>query len=368
MKFISLTEHFRSSASLAERAIGKSMNLPILSHFLLQAEKNRILLSATNLEIALTTSFAGKIDETGAITIPARVILDFLSQIGEEKIEVSVAAHSLKLNAGGYKAAFQGLDPEEFPIIPKIQTDNQITLTNDKLRQALGQVINAANFGQARPELAGVNLNYEPGGNLKLVATDSFRLAEKTIGPQDFSASSQKFSAFIPIRTAQEVLRIVQERGGEVKIGIDPNQVLFSWEDIDFISRLLENDFPEYHSIIPKNYLAEALVPRKKFIEALKVSGVFSSKINEVHISLQPPDRIVIKSANAAIGENEAVVPCQIKGETADLAFNYKFLIDGLENVWQDTVFFGVNQENSPAVIKGKDDPAYFYLLMPIRI
>jgi len=368
MKFISLTEHFRTSASLAERAVGKAVNLPILGHFLIRAEKNRVFLSATNLEIALTTSFAGKIEETGAITIPAKTILDFLSQIGEEKVEVSASANSLKFNAGAYKATFQGLDPEEFPIIPKIQGQNQITLASGKLRQALGQVINAASYGQTRPELAGVNLTYEPEGILKFVSTDSFRLAEKTINSQDFSSTGQKFSALMPIRAAQEVLRISQEREGEVKIGVDPNQILFSWEDVNFISRLLENDFPEYHSIIPKNYLAEVSVPRKKFLEALRVSGVFSSKINDVRLALQPPDKLVLKSANAAVGENEAVLPCQTKGDAVDVAFNYKFLIDGLENIWQDTVFFGVNRENSPAMIRGKDDSGYFYLLMPIRI
>lgn len=368
MKFISLTQHFRNSASLAERAVGKSIHLPILGHFLLQVEKSRIYLSATNLEIALVTSFGGKIEETGAITVPAKVILDFLSQIGEEKIEVSASSNILRFNAGTYRASFQGLDPEEFPIIPKIQSTNQILLPNNALRSALAQVASAAGFGDTRPELAGVFINYDPEGVLKFVATDSFRLAEKTYNSNDISSSREKFSALIPIRSAHEVLRISQDQGSDVRLLIDPNQVLFSWEDVNFTSRLLESDFPEYSSIVPKTFLTEARVSRKKFIEALKVSGVFSTKLSDVRISFRTPDSLLIRSANSSIGENEAVIPAEVKGNENEVAFNYKFLIDGLENIPQERVFFGVNQDTGPAILKSDDDPSYFYVLMPIRV
>ncbi|MBI1975123.1 MAG: DNA polymerase III subunit beta, partial [Parcubacteria group bacterium] len=267
-----------------------------------------------------------------------------------------------------YKATFQGLDPEEFPIIPKIQNESKLFIPNEGLKTALTQVVNAASTSETRQELAGVFCQYDPEGTLKFVATDSFRLAEKTYQLNGTNSPKVKIAAFLPLRSAQEVIRVSQDRSGDVGIAIDQNQILFSWEDTEFTSRLLEAEFPAYASIIPKQFLSEVGVSRKKFLEALRVTGVFSSKINDVKISIQPPDKMVLRAANAAVGENEAVLPADIRGQAGEAAFNYKFLIDGVENIFQDKVVFGVNQDTAPALIRGEADPSYFYLIMPIRL
>jgi len=370
MKFITLIDNCKSALAIAEKALGKSFNLPILSHFLIETDTNRIRVAATNLEFAISAYFPGKVEALGKITVPAKTLFDFLSQNSDDKAEVTTEAKTLKVSSSHHRATLQGMDAEEFPIIPKIKQDVPILIDAGNLKTALLQTIGAASTAEIRPELMSVLVSYEPGKAMRLVATDSFRLAEKTVPEGRVKSSlNNKIAALIPLRTAQEVAKISQEKSGEVRIFIDANQIEFRWEDAELISRLLEGEFPEYSSVVPREFAAHAVVDRKRVIEALKVSGVFSGKLNDVRVSFHPENHyIALKAADAPKGENETRIEAEVEGKATEITFNFRYLIDGFESIAEEKVYFGAGEETSPAMIKPEKDTSFFYIAMPIRL
>lgn len=369
MKFISLVDNFRSALGITAHAIGKSFHLPILGHFLIESDKNKIFVSTTNLELAITTTFSAKIESPGKITVPAKTLLEFLSQISDEKLEGESDGKKLRLVTEHYRASFQGFDPDEFPLIPKLSQQEPIRMPTAVLRAALSQVIPAASASEIRPELAGILFSYTPGKRVVLVATDSFRLAEKSIFEDTFHANlKEPLACLIPIKTCHEALRISQEKEGEVEIYVDPNQVEFRWDDTHLVSRLLEGEFPEYSSVIPKEFAAEGVVERRKVIEAIRATAAFSSKLNDVKVTADPgKGKFSFSAAEVSVGENEAIVESELKGKAAEVSFNYRYLVDGFENVPGEKAYLGLGSETSPAIIKGEKDASYFYIVMPIR-
>ncbi|MBI2633894.1 MAG: DNA polymerase III subunit beta [Parcubacteria group bacterium] len=370
MKFISLVENFRQALVISERAIGKSPNLPILGHFLIESEKGKVQISATNLEIAVTTSFSGKIESEGKITVPARTLLNFLSQIGDEKIEVSSRERNLAIASPHHKATFQGLAAEEFPIIPSVDQEESLSIPSRVLKSALSQVIPSASTSDIRPELSSVLLEYSPGENLKLVSTDSARLAEKTLSPNHFQSKRKtKISLLIPLRTAQEVAKISQEKNDEVAIFADASQIEFRWEDTRLVSRILEGEFPDYSSVIPREFVVEGTLPRKKLTEAIRVTGVFSSKLNDVKIIADPEAKTFsFQARDLSLGENEAKVEAlEMKGEPLEISFNWRYVLDGLEAMEEENAVLRLGNVASPSMVKSEKDESFIYIVMPIK-
>jgi DNA polymerase-3 subunit beta len=370
MKFLTLVDNFHGALALAERATGKSPHLPILGHFLIESDKNRVQVSATNLELGVVTSFSAKIESPGKVTVPARTLLNFLSQVGDEKVEVTGGEKVLTVSSSRHKANFQGLASEEFPLIPSVNDSSPIVFLGKALGAGLSQVLSSASTSDIRPELASVLLSYEPAESLKLVATDSARLAEKTILPSQFQTERKgKTSILIPLRTAQEVARISQEKNGDVRVFSDQAQIEFRWEDTRLVSRILEGEFPNYTSVVPTEFVAEGVFPRKKLLEAIRVSGVFATKLNDVKVTADPETKsFSFRAQEVSLGENETKVEgFEVRGRPHEVSFNWRYLIDGLENIEEENAVLRLGESIAPSLIKPEKDSTYFYIVMPIK-
>ena len=228
--------------------------------------------------------------------------------------------------------------------------------------------MSASQFSQNRPELSGVLFNYQVG-QLKLAATDSFRLTEKTINNNQFKCELEKeFKTIIPLKTVQEVARIFKDEDKQINIYFDSNQVLFKTENLEIISRLINGDFPDYQAIIPESLEIEVAANKEQLINALKLVGSFSDKLNEVKIIIKDKAKnIEIYSSNQALGENQYLIPAKIKGKPLEIVFNWRFLMDGVKNLDSEDIFMGFNGDNRPVIIKTPKDISYFYVLMPIK-
>jgi len=373
MKFISLVESLKKGVLLAERSTGRNLTLPILSNILLKTEKSQLKISATDLEIGLNIYINGKIEEESSIAIPAKTFSNFLVNLSEEKISLITKENTLKVKSGNYEATIQGLPADDFPIIPKIKSDKYLELENEYLFEALNQILNSAGFSSGRSELNGVYFDFNED-RLKLVTTDSFRLSEKTINNNLFKGNlKEEKIAIVPLRTAQEVLKISQdlksETGIKVKIYFDPNQVLFDFGQINLISRLVEGNYPKYENIIPQKFETKLFLNKKSLIEAIKIAGLFSSKINDIKLIVKPDQKeILLESQDINLGESQAKVEAKIEGEALVISFNYRYLLDGLNNLSGQMIFLGLNQDINPALIKNPDDNSYLYILMPIKV
>ena len=372
MEFVALVENMKKAFSYAERALGKSSHLPILGSFLVTVEKNRVTVQATNLEIGITTSFAAKTESEGTIAIPSKPLLAFLGQINDAKITCVLDEKSMRMQTDSYKAQFQGQGADDFPIIPKVSAANGFQTESAFFGHVFEQVVSSASVSDLRPELSSIFMNFQPGDGMICAATDTFRLAEKTIPLSELRTKiDAPLSCLVPLRTSQEVIRIAKEKLEPVEILIDENQIAFQWKETSMVSRLLEGEFPEYKAVIPKSFSTEASVSRARLLEAIKVTGVFSSRLNDVKLKVTPKTKgVLLSAADASIGENEAQVQAEsASGDEIDAVFNYRYLIDGITSLdAKDALDIGFGGSDKPMLMRTHGDASYLYILMPLRI
>ena len=367
MKLIVLKNNFRDGLNAVEKAVTENSNLPILKNILLKTFNNKIQLSGTNLEIAITKYISGKIIEEGSITVPLSALSNITNNINNEKINLEVKDHNLLFKTDNYEATIQGLPEEEFPIIPKIENaKNYLKIDTELLKESLLKIINTIQYSEIRPEIGGVLFDFQVN-SLKLVGTDSFRLAEKTIAENNFQSNFPRgFKIIVPLKTAQEFLRI--SNSGETNIFIDSNQILFKNGELEVISRLIEGNYPDYEQIIPKSFETEVVVEREHLLNDAKLVGAFSGKVNDIKLYSKDGKKIVeLYSSNQYLGENKYLVPAKIKVEEFQLTFNWRYLMDGLKNLEDQEVFWGINGDKRGSVFKSLNDQSYFYILMPVN-
>ncbi|MEW5805438.1 MAG: DNA polymerase III subunit beta [Patescibacteria group bacterium] len=372
MRFTALLENIKKAFLIAEKGLGKSNNLPVLSSFLIEVNKSEINISSTNLELGIKTSFSGKVEKEGKIVVAARPLIAFLSQLNEPKIEVISDEKKLKISTESYQAEFQSYETEEFPIIPEVKDNKILKMESPLLAAALEQVIIASSRSDFRPELASLFLFLDQSLGLKLTATDTFRLAEKTLNFEDFQPLTKNdFKCLIPLKTAEEIIRIAKEKLEPVEISVDPNQIQFSWKETKLVSRLLEGEFPDYDSVVPKSFEAQAIVSYGKLLESLKITGIFASKLNDVKLNLDiKAKKISLSASDSFIGQNQGKIELDsAKGQDREIIFNYRYLLDSLAVLDpKDKIFIGFTTAEKPALIRQENDSSYFYILMPLRI
>lgn len=364
MKFICITEHLKRALGNADRFTGKNITLPVLGNVLLEAEQNTLRIMSTNLESALQVTLHGNLLRSGRLCVPAKVLSSFIQSIGDEKTQIEERSGNMFIKTETRDTRINGVSSEDFPLIPKIKKSHSFVITACLLQEGIERVLPAVSLSEFKPELGGVFVNVS-SSCVRLAATDTFRLAEKII-PFESQTKRESFSFILPYKIAQEIVRVL---GGEeeVTISIGENQLLLETDGLKIISRLTEGNFPEYGGIIPKNFETSCFVNRDIFINAVRASSIFASKLQEVTTAIKGKNIEVI-SLNQEIGEYKNVLPCAPSGKDMVVGFNYRYLLDGLESTKEDEIFLGLNSEQSPSLIKNKSDNSFLYVLMPIRL
>ena len=372
MKIICLQENFKKGLNIVQNIIGKNLTLPILNNILLNTEKKQLKLSATDLEIAITNYISCKVEKEGGITIPAKILVNFINNLPNKKIEINIKNDLIFIKCENYKSNIKGLNIKDFPIIPKIKNEPIIEINSLKFKNALEQIIDFVSFSDIRPEITGILFDFSSDKKIKFVATDSFRLGEKVI---DFKNKKIKninlTSLIIPYKTAQELIRIIsnQEEDDMIKISIENNQVLFGLSKIQVISKLIEGNYPNYQQLISNQFETIINIDREELIKAVKLSSFFSSKINDVRLKINSKKSLIeVFSQDIELGENLSQLKGEIKGKDLEIIFNHKYLLDGLNSVKTKKVILGFNGEISPGIIKPEGDPDFIYVIMPIKL
>lgn len=372
MKFEILVEKLKEGLRIIEKAIAKSTTLPILNNVLLTTEKNFLRLSATDLEIGINWRGLAKIEKEGEMAIPAKLLLHYINYIPEKRIVLEKKDQILFIDSQKSQTQIKGFSSEDFPIIPKVSREKMILVDNQTFCQALSQVVDFATPSTTRPEISGILFQLTKE-NLVLTATDSFRLAEKKIFLE--KPSSEQINFIIPQRSARDIINIFGELKGDLKIYFDPNHILFEIDmtetpqpHIQFFSRLIEGSFPDYQAIIPQKYNTQVILLKDDFLKQIKLASLFSGKINEVKLKINPRvQEVEIFSQNPDIGNYSATISGKIKGEMLGISFNHRFLVEGLEKIKGPEVIFELNKEKQPGLLKPSSDQTYLYILMPIE-
>lgn len=367
MRFIAIHSNIKEAILVIERAAGENLNLPILKNVLIIADGDGIVFTTTNLDIAITYHMPGKVIEEGRITVPIALLSSLINNIKSDRLNFEKKTNTLIIKTDNYQATIQGLPADDFPATPRIKnTKEHLEIKNTLLKEAIQQTTIAAQFSDLRPELNTILLQFSIDV-VKLAATDGFRLAEKTLAQNLFTTTHKEpFKLLIPLRTGQEVVRMAGN-DGVVRIFHDENQILFKTERAELISRLIEGGFPDYLPLIPQKFALEATLNREEFLNAIRLSGVFGQKTNEVKLAAHPTKKTIeVSSADQSLGENNYLLPAKIKGETTEAFFNWRYLADPIRVMEDEEVFIGLQEENNPALIRQANDASYLYILKPI--
>lgn len=372
MKVEILKENLKNGLGVVEKIVGKNLSLPILDNVFISTEDGFLSLSSTDLETAIKLWILTKIVKKGSVVVPAKFLSNLVSLLPDEKIILEEKRQGLSIECKNFKNQVQGFNPEEFPLIPEFKNLEFLEVDNKKLCQGLSQIVDVASPSQSRPEISGIYFIFSKN-TIKIAATDSFRLAEKNINLEE--PVKKDITFILPQKPARELINILGEKEGKIKIYFSPNQTMFELPmkdaprpQIQIISRLIEGEYPNYEEIIPKNFKTHVVLKRDEFLNQVKAASLFSGKINEVKIKINPQNKEVeIFAQDPDIGENHSSIAAKIEGEPIEASFNYKFLIDGLLNIKSSEIIFDLSKEEGPCILKPVGDASYIYVVMPIK-
>ena len=373
MRFISLQENLKNCLNIVGHITTKNINLPILNNVLIKAENGNIELVSTNLEIGIVCQLRGKIESEGRFTVDSKLITEYVNLLsGGAKVVLEEKNNELKVECGNYKTKIKGESPKEFPLIPTIAKSGYYSCKIEELKKSLNSVVFAVSTSENRVELTGVLFSFSKN-KLNLAATDSYRLAEKEISVKNSDAADD-CKIIVPAKTIQELLRILNNFSGddlktepELKFFLADNQILFTIDSVDLISRLINGHYPDYKQIIPAKSQTEVLAERAELVRAVKAAALFSKTgINDVSLQFTK-NKIIVSAFSGASGESQVEVEAEVSGGDNEITINYRYLLDGLNNIDSDRVKISLLNSNTPCVLRPEKENGYLYIVMPIR-
>ena len=377
MRLSCLQENLSRGLSVVGRAVATRTTLPITQNVLISTDQSRLKLSATNLEIAISTKIGAQVEEEGAITVPARLLTEFVSSLPSEPIDVESTTQpkGLALRCARFKANMNGTDAEDFPPIPTVESGVVATVEPGVLRDAIRHVAFAAATEDSRPVLTGIKVEMS-GDDFTFAAADGFRLA--VFKQKLASEVDEDLSFIVPARALQEVIRLIGSQKGPVEFMVTPSksQVLFRLEDgeTEIVSQLIQGTFPNYSQLIPGKYEARVVVEQAAFLRATRTASIFARDGSGI-VRLQAtaadgaPGRLTISSRAEELGDNQGEIDATIEGgEESKIAFNSKYLAEVLDVLGEGEVSLETTTPSSPGVLRGTGNDSYVHVVMPMFV
>ena len=369
MKLSVMQENLARGLSVVSRAVSARSTLPVLANVLLKTEDGGLRLTTTNLEIGLIYWVPGKIEVDGATTVPAKLLTDLITSLpGGDRVDLETApGETLHVKSGRFQSHLKGIDAEEFPSIQTAGERPTTRIPQRELKRALEQTAFAAASDEARPILTGVLCRFE-GATVTFAAADNYRIAVKTIPILDPVPDT---SVVVPARALTELMRILGDTDDPVDVVLAQarNQILFHLEGIDLVSRLIDGQFPNYQSILPKTHSTRAVLDREELLRAVRPAALIaheSANIVKLQVAADGEAGITV-SANAEIGDHVGLVEAEVEGDGTSIAFNAKYLADVLTNVTADRFALELQGPLAPGVFRPIGDDSYVHVVMPVR-
>ena len=374
LKLSCLQENLHRGLGIVGRAVAAKSTLPITSNILLMSDQSQLRLSATNLEIAITCWIGAKVEEEGAITVPARLLTDFVNSLPNDRIdlETNVRSRALEVRCLRSQARINGLDAEDFPPIPTNTDQPTAQLDPELLKEAIGLVVFAAAADDSRPVLAGVHCKFS-GDQLTLAAADGFRLSVKKLALA--SPVEEPVEVIVPAKTMAEVSRVLGDQEDPVQIVVTPNrsQIVFRMSNVQIVSQLIAGTFPNYAQLIPETYAGRSVLAAGDFAKATRSASIFARDSNGIiRIQVAPgedrsPGKMTISARAEEVGDNVGEIDVVVEGEPPKIAFNAKYLNEIL-GVMSGQIALETNTSSSPGVLKpvGSDD--FVHVIMPMFV
>lgn len=372
--------------SLALLLAGKSLlvkaNLPILSNLLISATKGGIEVLSTNLETATKVTIGGKVEAEGEVTLSGKMLQEFISQLPQEgEVTFEKLGEEVQILTKGYGARFATIAAEEFPAIPKIEGGHKIKIGADVFSKAAARVAFAAAQDEGRPILTGVLCEFS-GGKVTMVATDGYRLSFDEV--KVLEAPSAGIKIVVPARALLEAAKIGGEIGVEgTKDGIIDivvaeglNQISFKMGEVEFTSRLIEGEFPNWQKVIPASFVSHARVNKEEFIKVVRVASIFARDSGsilrlkfEAGTNGAKTQSLNVSAGAAQVGSGSGQIGVELTGAGGEIAFNYRYLLEALGVIEDEDINFEMVESLNPGKLTGMSkDEKFFHIIMPVRL
>jgi DNA polymerase-3 subunit beta len=378
MKISCLQENLARGLATVGRAVASRSTLPVLSNILLQSDEGRLRLAATNFEIGINCWVGARVEEEGSVTVPARLLSDFVNSLppGQIDMELSERTQTLNVKCARFEANIKGIEASEFPDVPtaeSIEGQNSLHLEADTFRRMIDQAVFAAATDESRPILTGVLAQFHQGG-LTLAAADGFRLA---VTSADVGVDvDETAGVIVPARALAELSRISGDQEDPIELIITPNrnQILFHLTNTDLVSQLIEGSFPDYTQIVPKTHSTRTLIGTQEFLKAVKVAFLFArDAANIIRVQIVPgneltPGQMIVAATSAELGDNVSELDASIEGDEIEVAFNARYLIDALNVVGTPEIALETGTSSSPGVIRPVGGDDFLCVIMPMHI
>ncbi len=375
MKISALQENLAKGLSVVGKAVAARSTLPQASHVLLASDEGRLKLVATNLEIAITCWIGAQVEEEGAVTVPARLLTDFVTTLPSERIDLSVASRTrqLALSCARNEASIAGMDADDFPPVPSVDDGFRLKLDPKSLRTALEHVEFAAAADDTRPVLTGIHTVLD-GSEITLAAADGFRLAVYKLALDQ--EVPEKVEMIVPARAMREVMRLLAEEEDPLELALNAarSQVLFRLKSVEMVATLIQGTFPNYSQLIPSSYTTRAVIDMRQFLQETRIAAIFARDGSGiVRVQLQPgedvaPGKMIVSARAEEIGEHRGEIDVKIEGEGSKVAFNSKYLQEVLQVLDCSQVALETSTSSSPGVIRPVGVENYVHVVMPMFV
>lgn len=355
-----------SALNIVSKAVSPNNTLPVLNNILIKAEGKKVFFSATNLEIAINTVIEADVLNEGSITIPSKILTSYVGLLKEGDVELKLeAGMSLAIKAAHSETKIKGIGPDEFPMIPKVENAVNFKVPIKNFKEAVDQVAFAASSNTSRPVLTGVLFRVKKD-ELKMVATDSYRLSEKTLKLKE--GVKEDIDCLVPARTVVELGRILTD-GDAIEVQVAKNQVLFKAGDTVLTSRLIEGSFPEYEKILPKETKTKCEVDVEELVVAVKKVSLFVMETNNnIKVAVTNDGKIVLATDETQVGEGRSDVEAKVSGDNNKVALNAQYLLELLSSVHGSEISFELIDKVNPVLIKPLKKTDYRHIIMPLKL
>ena len=375
MKLSCLQENLNKGLNIVGRAVATRTTLPITNNVLLATDEGRLKLVATNLEMAISCWIGAKIEEEGSITVPARLLTEFVSSLPNDTIDINLSQQTktLGLKCARFEARISGVDARDFPPIPGVDDGIRSKVEVDELRQGIARVVFAAATEESRPVLTGVSSKFE-GNTLTMAAADGFRLAVYKMPLADKVKDTTE--VIIPARTLSELNRLVGDQEEPIDVTLNPgkSQVLFRTKSAELVSQLVQGTFPNYAQLIPQSYSTRVIVNVADFLRATRTASIFARDGSGiVRLMIAPgteagPGKLSISARSEEIGDDVGEIDATVEGDEAKIAFNGKYLIDVLGVLHESQVALEMTNPSSPGLVRPVGSENYTHVVMPMFV
>jgi DNA polymerase III subunit beta len=356
--------------ALVSRAVSPRSTLPILSNVLLETVAEGLRLTATNLDLTITTTVPAEVAREGRVTVPARLVTEYIASLAEAPctLELDPSTQVLRIACGIHRTNIHGIDAVEFPPLPSRDAEPVVRLDAQGFDTAIGQTTVAASSDEARPVLTGVLLQLE-GDRVTLAATDGHRLAVRRLAHEG-GAELSAGSVIVPARHLQEVARAVTAArpAVEVTLSASRNHVFFTMRDVEVSSRLIEGAYPNYAQVIPAAQSTTVTLPAATLLRETRTASILAKDAANVVRLAVGEGTLTLQAQTAEVGDDEAPLAATVTGDGVQIAFNARYVLDALAVIDSEEVALGFNGPLQPGVIRpvGRDD--YLYIVMPVRV